>query len=89
VTRRSSARTTFFLVRAQEFVISADGREQQERAALATHRWWTAAQLDATSDHAFPLGLAGVLRAVAAGGLPAAPLRLPWREHRTQPRLQA
>jgi 8-oxo-dGTP pyrophosphatase MutT (NUDIX family) len=77
---------SYFVVRAQRFVIRADCREEQERASLATHRWWTAAQLDATTDRVFPLGLADVLRAVAAGGVQAGQLRLPWHEHRTQPR---
>jgi 8-oxo-dGTP pyrophosphatase MutT (NUDIX family) len=80
---------SFFLVRPQDFVISADAQEEHERASLTTHRWWTAAQLEATTDRVFPVGLAGVLRVVAATGGPTQRLRLPWREHWTQPRAQA
>jgi 8-oxo-dGTP pyrophosphatase MutT (NUDIX family) len=80
---------SFFLIRPQDFVISNDGQEEQERASLATHRWWTAAQLEVTSDRVFPLGLVGLVRAISAGGVPTRQLRLPWREHWTQPRIEA
>ena len=75
---------SFFLVRAVGLSVSSDGREEQERQALATHRWWSLSDLDATTEQVFPVGLASVLRQILTGGLPDRPVRLPWRDNAGQ-----
>jgi 8-oxo-dGTP pyrophosphatase MutT (NUDIX family) len=77
---------SYFLVRSDEIDLDAARPEEQERAALATHRWWTADELDATADRVFPLGVVSLLRSVLAGELSELPVRLQWRTHRTTPR---
>jgi len=77
---------SFFAVRVSELTVSDAGHEEAERPALNVHRWWTASELEQTSDAVFPLGAAGLLRRILSGDLPAAPLRLPWRAHRVQVR---
>jgi len=77
---------SFYLVRVAELRMDGSGREPLERPALEVHRWWTAAQLDLTADPVFPVGLAGLLRQLLAGGVPGRPARLPWRAITAQPR---
>jgi hypothetical protein len=77
---------SFFLVRVGTLTVTGTGREEAERSALQEHRWWTAAELDETRDRVFPLCASGLLGRVLAGELPAAPLHLTWRPHRTSPR---
>jgi 8-oxo-dGTP pyrophosphatase MutT (NUDIX family) len=79
---------SYFLVRADKADINLDGarHEEQERLALSTHHWWTAAELDGTLDRVFPQGVADLLRAILDGDLSGPPIRLPWREHRTRAR---
>ena len=77
---------SFFAVRVSGLSVSDAGQEDAERAALKVHRWWTAAELEQTAAAVFPLGAAGVLRQILAGGLPPRPIRLPWREHQVAAR---
>jgi len=77
---------SFFLVRVGTLTVTGTGREEAERSALQEHRWWTAAELDETRDRVFPLCASGLLGRVLAAELPAAPLHLTWRPHRTSPR---
>ncbi len=78
---------SYFLVRVEgDAKLEAARHEEQERAALATHRWWTAAELEDTADRVFPLGAAKLLRSILAGDLSGPPFRLRWREHRTRAR---
>lgn len=77
---------SFFAVRVGGQTVSDAGQEDAERAALKVHRWWTAAELEQAAAAVFPLGAADVLRQILAGGLPARPIRLPWREHRVAAR---
>jgi hypothetical protein len=52
--------------------------EELESSYHAGHRWWTAAELESTSEHVVPLGLVALLRDLLAGRLPDEPVRLPW-----------
>jgi 8-oxo-dGTP pyrophosphatase MutT (NUDIX family) len=77
---------SFFAVRVSGLTVSDAGHQEAERSALRVHRWWTASELEQTSDTVFPIGAAGLLHCILAGDLPAAPVRLPWRAHRVQAR---
>jgi 8-oxo-dGTP pyrophosphatase MutT (NUDIX family) len=77
---------SFFAVRVSGLTVSDAGREDAERVALKAYRWWTAAELEQSADAVFPLGVAGVLRQIVSGDVPAAPIGLPWREHRVPAR---
>jgi 8-oxo-dGTP pyrophosphatase MutT (NUDIX family) len=54
----------FFLVRAPAFEISTDGFDELEVATIDGHRWWTAAELESTTEEIYPADLAGLLRRV-------------------------
>ncbi len=69
---------TFYFHRADAFEVDTSGFQPFELSSVAGHRWWTAAELDATTDRVVPTGLAGLLRELAAGRIPAEPVRLPW-----------
>jgi 8-oxo-dGTP diphosphatase len=60
---------TYFLVRiAAASDISRDGWTTLETEIIAEHRWWTAAELKATSDTVYPVNLMTMLQQV--GGAP-------------------
>ena len=86
--RRFFGVDSFFLIRAGKSDINLDAarHEEHEREALASHHWWTVAELAGTADRVFPLGAADLLHAILAGDLPEPPIRLRWREHRTHAR---
>jgi 8-oxo-dGTP pyrophosphatase MutT (NUDIX family) len=69
----------FFCVRIAEPVVNTDGQEALERSVITGHRWWTADELRATGDRIAPAGLADLVDVLTRQGVPAAPLRLPWR----------
>jgi 8-oxo-dGTP pyrophosphatase MutT (NUDIX family) len=75
----------FYLVRVAALRLDGRGREPFERPALEVHRWWSAAELDQTTDRVFPIGLAGLLRRLLADGVPNRPARLPWPSFTAQP----
>jgi 8-oxo-dGTP pyrophosphatase MutT (NUDIX family) len=68
----------YFFVRAANSDIDLSGQDDGERRDLLAHRWWAAAELDATQELVFPVGLAGLLRRLLAGDKPQDPVRLPW-----------
>jgi len=49
-------------------LISRQG--DNELAAVAAHRWWSLADLEASQDRMFPEGLTAVLKQVAEGAIP-------------------
>ena len=68
----------FFGWRADRFDPTTDGWTELERELHASWRWWTPAELEATSEAVLPAGLADVVRDVAAGRVPSPPVELPW-----------
>ncbi|MET7460397.1 NUDIX domain-containing protein [Nonomuraea sp. NPDC005501] len=64
---------TFFAVRIGDgqAEVSFDNMEEIEKATTVGHRWWSAEELDATDEIVHPADLAGILRRVTAGGVPA------------------
>ena len=69
---------SFFLVRVAGAWVDTDGQEALERSVITGHRWWTTADLRATSDKIVPNGLADLVDGLLRAGLPATPVRLGW-----------
>lgn len=55
------------------------GWQVDEHDLIDDIRWWTVADLSATTDRVFPPGLAGFLPDIVARRLPDPPLVIPWR----------
>lgn len=69
----------FFLVRVAEPRVDTDGQEALERSVITGYRWWTTAELRATGDRVVPYGLSDLVDRLVSDGVPARPVRLPWR----------
>jgi 8-oxo-dGTP pyrophosphatase MutT (NUDIX family) len=54
----------FFLLRVREWQVDTAGFDAEEQRTITGHRWWTAAELDATTEQTYPAGLADLLRKV-------------------------
>jgi hypothetical protein len=68
----------YFFARAATLHIDLSGQDDGERRDLLDHRWWSAADLRATHDLVFPVGLADLLQRWITGDLPQHPVQLPW-----------
>ncbi|MFW5418225.1 NUDIX domain-containing protein [Nocardiopsis sp. CNT-189] len=75
---RGVFRDVFFHHRAAGHRVDAGGRLPDERRHLDGHRWWTAEEIAGIAEEVHPHGLAGLVAGLAAGRVPAEPLRLPW-----------
>jgi 8-oxo-dGTP pyrophosphatase MutT (NUDIX family) len=71
-------RDDFFLCRVDRHQVDTSGFGPHERVAVIEHRWWTADELTTTSETIFPIGLGPLAAELAAGRVPAEPVRLPW-----------
>ena len=67
-------RERFYLVRADPFEVAVQGMEDYESAMLGEHRWWSAAEIEASQERFAPRRLAGLLRELLADGPPSEPL---------------
>ena len=70
------SREHYFLVRAGHHVITTDHQLERERLHYLTHRWWSVADIRASTDVFFPAGLADLLEPLVAGQIPTEPVRL-------------
>jgi 8-oxo-dGTP pyrophosphatase MutT (NUDIX family) len=52
----------FFVVRVEAWEVSVDGFGEDERISIDGHRWWSAAEIEATTEKIYPLDLAARLR---------------------------
>jgi 8-oxo-dGTP pyrophosphatase MutT (NUDIX family) len=68
----------YFFARAANSHIDLSGQDERERRDLLDDRWWTIAELHATQDLVFPVGLAWLLRRLLVGDRPQDPVYLPW-----------
>ncbi len=71
-------RDHFFFARTVATEVDTGRMEDLERSYHAGHRWWTADEIEASGEFIAPWGLAGLLRDLIAGRIPAEPVRLPW-----------
>ncbi|MFJ2739273.1 NUDIX hydrolase [Streptomyces sp. NPDC087440] len=75
-------RDVFFHCRVSAYEVDASGMEGLEREAYAGHRWWAVAELEgfvAAGGTVYPYGIASLVRELAAGRVPAEPVRLEWQ----------
>ncbi len=69
-------RERWFLARVAECRIDTTRFTEQERRAIAAHRWWTVDELAATADRLVPDNLAELVRALLRDGPPERPIDL-------------
>jgi len=67
---------TWFLSRTSSFEIDTTALFGLERVSFVQYRWWTQAELDATSELMTPRELARLLKDLMLNGAPEAPLEL-------------
>jgi 8-oxo-dGTP pyrophosphatase MutT (NUDIX family) len=71
-------REDYFFHRVDSFDIDISGFTDYERKAIAEHRWWSVAELEATDENVVPWGLAPLLTAILHDGPPRNVVALPW-----------
>ena len=54
----------FFLLRVGRWQVDTAGFDADEQRTITAHRWWSAAEIEASAEQIFPIGLAGLLRKV-------------------------
>lgn len=64
------------LVRVAPFTIDTAGFDDAERATIHEHRWWSVADLRATTDRLTPAALPSLVERLLAEGPPAEPWQL-------------
>jgi 8-oxo-dGTP pyrophosphatase MutT (NUDIX family) len=58
---------TYFCVRAEPFPVTQTGWMDHEHRSMFEHRWWTAAELEATGERVYPEGLPERLAEILGG----------------------
>lgn len=69
-------RERWLMARAAHFTPDTSGLSARETADLAEWRWWSLAELEATTERLVPSDLAARLRVLLEDGPPEAPIRL-------------
>lgn len=69
-------REHFLLARVTSVTVDTGGFNDLERRSVLAHRWWSAAEVAATTEVVYPPELAELLPAVIAGEVPDPPLVL-------------
>ena len=62
--RQYRQKQDFFLFRVEKWDVDTAGFDDQEQRSITGHRWWSMAELDASTEQIFPIGLADLLRRV-------------------------
>lgn len=65
-TRAYRQEQDFFLLRVDEWRVDTAGMDEDEQQTITEHRWWSAAEIEASDEQIYPLELAGLLRRFAA-----------------------
>ncbi|MBO3736205.1 NUDIX domain-containing protein [Actinoplanes sp. NEAU-H7] len=68
--RRYRQEQDFFLVRVADWQVDTAGMEEAERLTITEHRWWSAAEIEASAEQIYPVDLAALLRRHAADAVP-------------------
>ncbi|SCF47429.1 ADP-ribose pyrophosphatase YjhB, NUDIX family [Streptomyces sp. LcepLS] len=63
----------YYLARTAQTVTAAEGLTELERSSVDGARWWTCAELEATSETVYPTRLASLLRRLLREGPPLVP----------------
>jgi len=72
--RRYRQREHVFAAPVDAFEPTRDGFEPQELELTPEHRWWTAAEIEASAGRFAPRRLGGLLRVLLRDGFPPEPL---------------
>jgi 8-oxo-dGTP pyrophosphatase MutT (NUDIX family) len=67
-TRAYRQEQDFFLFRVAEWRVDTAGMDEDEQQTITEHRWWSAAEIEASDEQIFPLDLAGLLRRLVLVG---------------------
>lgn len=78
-------RDDVYLHRTTVTAVDTSGFTELERQTVLAHRWWTAAELAATDDAVYPLGLPELIDDVNAGRVPSPARVLPWHHDDVSP----
>ena len=60
----------FFLLRVPGWQVDTAGMDAEEQLTIIEHRWWSAAEIEASEADIFPVDLADLLRRVTSGPVP-------------------
>jgi 8-oxo-dGTP pyrophosphatase MutT (NUDIX family) len=52
----------FYFLRVEQWQVDTAGMDPDEQVTIDEHRWWSAAELDATEETVFPADLADLVR---------------------------
>jgi len=72
--RSYEQRECFFLCRTERPAVQTEGFTEIERRSVIEHRWWTADELQKSSDTFHPSQIGWLLAALLRDGPPAAPI---------------
>jgi ADP-ribose pyrophosphatase YjhB (NUDIX family) len=76
--KKRDAKERYFAVRLPDDRVDTARLAETESSPILDARWWTLDDLAASGDRVEPAGLIDLARRVAAGDLPAEPMRLHW-----------
>jgi ADP-ribose pyrophosphatase YjhB (NUDIX family) len=74
--RRYSQREHIFAARVEVFEPTVDGFEPQELDLLPEHRWWSAGEIERSTERFGPRRLGALLRDLLARGFPPEPIAI-------------
>jgi 8-oxo-dGTP pyrophosphatase MutT (NUDIX family) len=60
--RQYSQEQDFFVLRVPGWRVDFAGMDEEEKATITAHRWWSADEIEASSESIFPVELPGLLR---------------------------
>ncbi|WP_250027266.1 NUDIX hydrolase [Paractinoplanes maris] len=60
--RQYSQEQDFFLLRVPGWQVDFAGMDDEEKATITAHRWWSADEIEASAESVFPAELPGLLR---------------------------
>jgi 8-oxo-dGTP pyrophosphatase MutT (NUDIX family) len=60
----------FYLLRVADWQVDTAGMDEDERLTITEHRWWSAAEIEASTEEIFPVGLAALLRRLTVDAVP-------------------
>jgi len=63
--RRYRQDQDFFVLRVPEWQVDTAGMDAEETATITAHRWWSADEIEASSESIFPVELPGLLRRIS------------------------
>ncbi|BCY14507.1 NUDIX hydrolase [Actinoplanes sp. L3-i22] len=59
----------FFLFRVADWQVDTAGMDEEEKLTIIEHRWWSAAEIEASDELIYPVDLAALLRSQQVDGV--------------------